>query len=216
MNLRTLVSRVLDKIRNRVYPILNAVKRVIKVPKLPKNKDGKVLIHLGCGPIDDSRWINVDLLYLPHIHYIQDITKLNNFPDDTADLIYACHVFEHISHRSLRDVLTEWRRVLKPGGILRLSVPDFDDIIKIYNSESGEIGSVVKPLMGGQDYAYNFHYSIFNKTYLSDLLKNAGFKEIQEWNPETAPYHNFNDWSSKLYPINGHEYRISLNLEAVK
>lgn len=216
MNLRTLVSRVLDKIRNRVYPILNAVKRVIKVPKLPKNKDGKVLIHLGCGPINDSRWINIDLLYLPHIHYIQDITKLGNFPGNSADIIYVCHAFEHISHRLLVEVLTGWKRVLKPRGVLRLSVPDFDCIVNIYRAEQKDITSIVKPLMGGQDHEFNFHYSIFNERYLYDLLKRAGFREIRNWDPSSAPYHQFQDWSSKLYPIYGREYPISLNLEAIK
>src|SRR3989344_7527934 len=134
--------RILDKIKNRVRPILNTVKRVIRAPKLPKNKDGKVLIHLGCGPINDSRWINVDLLYLPHIHYIQDITKLDNFPAQSADIIYVCHAFEHISHRSLEEVLVGWKRVLKPNGILRLSVPDFDCITNIYNTERKDIKSI--------------------------------------------------------------------------
>lgn len=216
MNFLKKIINLIKKVKNKIFTAGPRLLRRIKAPSIPKNEDGKVLIHLGCGPISDPRWINVDLLYLPHIHHIQDITKLGNFPDDTADLIYACHVFEHVSHRSLQDVLAEWRRVLKPGGVLRLSVPDFDDMLKIYNSEGGSIKSVVKPLMGGQDYAYNFHYSIFNEAYLSDLLKNAGFKEVRGWNPETAPYHNFKDWSSRLYPINGHEYHISLNLEAVK
>jgi len=208
--------RILDKIKNRAFPMLNTIKRIIRAPRIPKNKDGKVLIHLGCGPINDSRWINVDLLYLPHIHYIQDITNLDNFPDNSADIIYVCHAFEHISHRSLVEILVGWKRVLQPNGVLRLSVPDFDCITSIYNAEKKDIKSIVKPLMGGQDHEFNFHYSIFNGIYLSDLLQRAGFREIRRWDPASAPYHGFQDWSSKLYPINGREYPISLNVEAVK
>ena len=216
MNFFRKIVNLAIKVKNKVFIAVPKLIRRIKVPSIPKNADGKILIHLGCGPIHDPRWVNVDLLYLPHIHHIQNVTKLDNFLDDSADLIYACHVFEHVSRSSLQDVLVEWRRVLKPGGILRLSVPDFDCIVKIYNAEKNDIESIAKPLMGGQDYKFNFHYSIFNKNYLSNLLKKSGFKEIREWNPEKAPYHNFEDWSSRLYPINGHEYPISLNLEAIK
>ena len=183
---------------------------------MPKNADGKVLIHLGCGMGNDPRWINIDLLYLPHIHYIQDITKLNNFEDNTADLIYASHAFEHISHRDLHNVLSEWRRVLKPGGVLRLSVPDFNCMINIYRSEGNNIRTIEQPLMGTQDYKFNFHYSVFNNGYLTDLLKTAGFNEVREWNPKSAPYHSFKDWSSRHCKIDGREYPISLNLEGIK
>ncbi|MEK7070888.1 MAG: methyltransferase domain-containing protein [Patescibacteria group bacterium] len=195
--------------------VANLIRRV-KAPPIPKNADGKVLIHLGCGPANDPRWINVDLLCLSHIHYIQDISKLDNFPDDTADLIYASHALEHIGRRALLGVLSEWRRVLKPGGVLRIAVPDFDYLINIYNSEGHDIGAIAGPLMGGQDYKYNFHYSVFNENYLSNLFKTAGFKEVRRWNPKTAPYHSFDDWSSHPYPINGHTYPVSLNLEAIK
>lgn len=205
-----------NRVKNKIIRILAGFKRRFIAPPIPKNADGKVLIHLGCGPANDPRWINIDLLCLPHIHHIQSITKLDNFPDNSADLIYASHAFEHISHRELIDVLLEWRRVLRPGGVLRLSVPDLDNLINIYNSENHEIQSILQPLMGTQDYQYNFHYSVFNKSYLSDLFKKAGFKEVRDWDPKTAPYHNFRDWSSRLASVNGHSYPVSLNLEAVK
>ncbi|MDO8493083.1 MAG: methyltransferase domain-containing protein [bacterium] len=207
---------IIKRIKNKIVSTAAKFKRRFVAPLPPVNADGKVLIHLGCGPANDPRWINIDLLRLPHIHHIQSITRLDNFPDNTADLIYASHAFEHVSHRELLDVLIEWCRVLKSGGVLRLSVPDLDRLIHIYNSENKEIQSIVQPLMGTQDYQYNFHYSVFNKKYLTELFKKAGFKEARDWDPKTAPYHTFRDWSSRQASVNGHSYPVSLNLEAVK
>ncbi len=216
MNFLKTVVVLFRRVRDKLLPVVHGVRRRLFAPRLPVNKDGKVLVHLGCGPINDPRWINVDLLYLPHVHHIQDVTRLDNFLDNSADLIYICHTLEHISYRDLPEVLIEWRRVLKTGGVLRISVPDFDHMVSIYNKEGKGIRSIVKPLMGGQNYKYNFHFSVFNKAYLEEILKNAGFIEVREWYPDRAPYHSFKDWSSHLYPINGREYPLSLNLEAVK
>ncbi len=85
------------------------------------------------------------------------------FPDEYADLIYASHVLEHISHNEVLKVLKEWYRVLKKGGILRLSVPDFDKLIDVYLTEEKDIRAIIGPLMGGQDNPYNFHKSVFNE-----------------------------------------------------
>lgn len=86
-------------------------------------------------------------------------------------------------------------------------MPNFDYLVDEYIRSGRMISSIVKPLMGGQNYKYNFHYSVFNRDYLTELLKEAGFREVRVWDPKTAKYHNFNDTS--FFPL-------SLNLEAVK
>ena len=70
----------------------------------------------------------------------------------------------------MKEVLWEWRRILKPDGILRLSVPDFDALVNIYEACGRDIDSIAAPLMGGQDFAENIHYSVFNLKYFSCLL----------------------------------------------
>jgi predicted SAM-dependent methyltransferase len=202
------------KLQNISKTISYRFQRFLTPPILPQNKDGKVLIHLGCGPQNDPRYINVDGIPLPHVHYVSRVEKLPMFSKNFADLIYACHVFEHISHRKLIEVLHEWRRILKDGGILRLSVPDFDKIVEVYKKEN-DISRIIPPLIGTHENGrFDFHRAIFNKQYLSNLLKEAGFREVREWNPDTAPYYSFTDWAGprKLHGI----YPISLNIEGVK
>lgn len=203
-------------VRRRLKSRTLGLKRLLVRPQLPKNRDGKILIHLGCGDIESPEFINVDARPAPHVHYVCDVTDLSIFPDDYADLVYACHLLEHIRRDELRKTLWEWRRILRPGGILRLSVPDFDALIDIYRACDNDIDGIAAPLMGGQDFAENIHYSVFNSKYLSSLLTELGFRSVREWDPNQVDYHDFEDWASKPIERNGKKYRVSLNVEAIK
>src|SRR5688572_6478135 len=44
-----------------------------------------------------------------------------DYPDNAADSIYASHVLEHFPHEKVGDVLTDWVRVLKPGGTIKIA-----------------------------------------------------------------------------------------------
>lgn len=180
MNVLKKIKKILGIMyRNFKFTLFEEVKRELLPPKLPNNPEGKVYIHLGCGPINAQGFINVDIRPYSHIHYIQEVENLSIFPHEYADLIYASHILEHISHNKISAVLKEWWRVLKRGGILRISVPDFEKIINIYLSERKDIKSIIGPLMGGQDNSYNFHKSVFNEHYLKELLLLTGFREVR-------------------------------------
>ena len=189
------------------------IRRVIKPPHLPENRDGRVLIHLGCGEQNAPGWINVDAQPFPHVHFVGGVEKLPMFADNSADLIYACHVLEHISYQRYPEILKEWRRVLKPGGILRIAVPDFDKLLAIYRAEGDTLDLVLPPMMGAQDCEHGFHRGAFNEKYLGNLCLVAGFKTTRLWNPKTASEYPFDDWAKKL--AHG-KYPVSLNLEAIK
>lgn len=188
------------------------VNRQIARPKFPQNDDRTINLHLGCGSVNHPRFINIDARPQPHIHYVREIDKLPIFQNDSVDLIYACHCLEHFSHGQTHEILSEWQRVLKPGGILRLSVPDFDLLLKIYHSQHSDLSRVIGLLMGGQDYAFNFHKCLFNYTSLKSALLKAGFSEVRTWQPGQCEMTTFDDWSGRLL---GHKYPVSLNLEAI-
>ena len=89
-------------------------------------------MHLGSGNIRLPGFCNVDILTTTAVDIISDISKLDNFNNNSIELIYACHVLEHFSHEDTLRVLKRWFQVLAPGGELRISVPDIDRIVKIY------------------------------------------------------------------------------------
>lgn len=184
---------------------------------IPVNGDGSVRIHVGCGDVVAAGFINVDARPLPHVHFVKhDISSLPMFSNEYADLVYMCHVLEHVTHLELPKVLAEARRILKPGGVLRLSVPDFERILEIYRATGNSIPEIEQPLMGGQAYGENFHRSVFNERHLTGLLLAAGFSSTRPWSPERCKYHDFEDWASRPLVVGGKAYPISLNIEAVR
>jgi len=186
-------------------------------PTLPRLPNGEVRLHLGCGKIDHPGFVNIDALARRHVHYVQEADRLGRFGDASVDLVYACHVLEHFSHLRVPEVLREWCRVLKPGGRLCLSVPDFDRIIHIYQDTGRNMDNILNALMGGQEYPYNYHRVAFTKEYLNGLLLAAGFRRVAEWTPDDGGIgHDVNDWSRRPLMVSGRPYPISLNLEAEK
>ena len=210
------VKNALKRIKTEISRNLFRLKHIFHPLKYPRNPDNKVYIHLGCGEINSSEFINVDSRFFPHIHHVGGVNSLPFFKNDFADLIYASHILEHIPMNKLEDILLEWRRVLKSGGILRIGVPDFDTILQIYKDNDNDINFIWRPLMGGQDYDKNFHFAVFNKKYLSAILTKCGFTNIRTWEKSKIQNHNFDDWTSIDYKINGIVYPISLNIEAIK
>ncbi|OHB73087.1 MAG: hypothetical protein A2Z25_03240 [Planctomycetes bacterium RBG_16_55_9] len=189
----------------------------MRKPRLPRNRDGKVLLHIGCGKINSPEFINIDARPSAHVHIVtDDITSLPDFGRGTVDLVYMCHILEHVKRDDLKRVLSEMKRILKDGGVLRISVPDFDKLIEVYHTSGKDIDAISKQLMGGQDHPYNIHYSIFNQQHLSKLLEEVGFSKVVPWDPDQCQYHDFKDRASRKLKANGKEVLISLNLEAIK
>jgi len=220
MNSKIKIKEIPVKIFNKLKHIyicrLGPFVRKLRMPPLPKNINGEILVHIGCGEERVKRFINIDARALPHVHYVTEDLTLKQFPSSSINLIYACHVLEHISHQKLSAVVSDWYNHLKPQGILRLSVPDFDQIIAIYKDQRYSIVAIQPALMGGQEYAFNYHYAVFNHDNLRDILLKGGFSAVRTWDPSTAPYYSFDDWAGRKLKIDNKEYTISLNLEAIK
>lgn len=185
--------------------------------RFPHSADGKVLLHIGCGDINAPGFINIDARPQPHVHIVTTrLFRLEIIPGNVADLIYMSHVLEHVSHREIVATLQEMHRILKDGGVLRISVPDFDRIIDIYQATERDITAIEQPLLGGQDYAFNYHYAAFNDAHLRKAMLKSGFRETRTWDSHNCEYHDFDDWASRNIPWDGREFAISLNIEAIK
>ena len=84
-----------------------------------------------------------------------------DLPDNSVDAIYASHILEHFGHRETVTVVQDWVRVLKPGGLLQICVPDFDLCIDQYRN--GDQNLTEAFLMGGQVNGHDFHKALFNQ-----------------------------------------------------
>jgi ubiquinone/menaquinone biosynthesis C-methylase UbiE len=133
-------------------------------------------LHLGCGTKKIGGYVNIDIRPDVNPDLIDDISKLNNIPNESVDVIYACHVLEHFGRYEFMDVLKRWFEVLKKGGILRLSVPDFEKVNEYYN-ETKDLSKLIGFLYGGQTYKENFHYYTWDFNSLQKDLKSINFRE---------------------------------------
>lgn len=89
-------------------------------------------LHLGCGNIKKEGWVNIDIKsgFRPDI--VTDVAMPLPFPDDIADEIECCHLFEHLSYAEAVPALRDWHRVLKRGGRFSIELLDFDKRVELY------------------------------------------------------------------------------------
>lgn len=180
-------------------------------------------LHLGCGHRYIPGFVHVDLYDLLHVDYKSGIDDLSVLDDGAASLIYSSHSFEYFDRTEAVGVLKEWYRVLAPGGVLRLAVPDFDALIRVYR-ESGSLDRILGPLYGRMEIESQngnemlYHKTTYNFDSLKELLEENGFKKTHRYNWRNTIHKDYDDHSQAYFPHMDKDggLLISLNVEAVK
>ncbi len=90
------------------------------------------LVNIGCGSVFHPDWINLDVLPLAKNVQSYDIRETLPFLSQEIDVCYSSHVLEHLSREQAKSFLIDCDRVLKPGGIIRIVVPDLEMIARNY------------------------------------------------------------------------------------
>jgi SAM-dependent methyltransferase len=142
-------------------------------------------LHWGCGPITPYGWVNSDLYPGPGVDLVADIRGGLPVPDGTFDYIVAIHVLPEIAYTDLDRARTELRRVLRPGGVLRLGLPDLDKAIQAYLANDLDYfiipDEVVTSLAGKmivQLLWYGRSRTMFTAPFAEELLARNGFQSI--------------------------------------
>ena len=81
-------------------------------------------LDIGCGPNTHEEFVNVDYLWHPKVDVCWDITKGIPFGSKSMKGIFTEHCLEHFPLRQTSAILKECFRILEPGGVLRIVVPD--------------------------------------------------------------------------------------------
>lgn len=180
----------------------------------------EIRLHLGCGKRYIPGFVHVDLDSFPHIDYQSDVAHLPMFQDESVSLIYSSHALEYFDRIEVQEVLKEWWRVLRPGGILRVAVPDFEALVKVYQ-QYGDLGKVVGPLYGriviktpdGEKATY--HKTVYDFRALKDVLEQAGFGNVHRYEWRNTIHKDYDDFSQAYIPHMDKEHGllISLNVE---
>jgi len=174
-------------------------------------------LHLGCGDKYIPGFVHVDAEDYPHVDHRMPVNHLTFAKDNSVELIYASHVLEHFGRNEIDQVLREWFRVLRPGGILRLAVPDFAAVALRYQ-ETEDLEELVGLVCGGQRNQYDFHKMIFNEKLLRKRLRLAGFSSVSKYDWTKTEHSGLDDYSQAYLPhLDKQDGRLmSLNIEAVK
>src|SRR5262249_7306496 len=89
-------------------------------------------LHLGCGPKYLPDFVNIDGNPFHKVDLWLDVRNGLPFASNSVDSIYSTHMFEHFFPDELQGLLRECVRVLKPGGGIRLVVPNLNSAILAY------------------------------------------------------------------------------------
>lgn len=91
-------------------------------------------VNLGCGPVfvDSPDWLNLD--FSPFSPSVRQANLLDRLPlmDESASLVYSSHFLEHVPYGLVPGLLRECLRVLHPGGVVRLVLPDLENMVREY------------------------------------------------------------------------------------
>jgi SAM-dependent methyltransferase len=90
------------------------------------------LANIGCGSVFHPAWVNLDVSPPDPAVRRWDARIGLPFSDGTVEACYASHVLEHLSKVEASRLLAECRRVLRPGGVIRIVVPDLEGIARHY------------------------------------------------------------------------------------
>ena len=167
-------------------------------------------LHIGGEQVKEG-WAILNAQPKPGVDHTGDICDLSQFANDSVEEIYASHVLEHVPQNRVLDALKGIHRILQPAGKFYVSVPDLDVLAHTFISPSASPNvkfHVMRMMFGGQIDAFDFHYFGWNELFLSDFLRQAGFRQLQR----VESFGLFTDTSD--YKPYG--FAISLNMVAVK
>lgn len=180
--------------------------------------DGKPRrLNWGSGGYPALGWINSDARDYPSVDIVCDIREGLPLESDSVDYAVSIHALPEIPYPDLMATLEELRRVLKPGGALRLGLPDLDKSIRAYLNKDSDyflIPDEDAQSMGSklvvQAIWYGYARTPFTHDFIEELLLKAGFARV-----ERCDYHQTASSFSEITELDNRELE-SLFVEAFK
>ena len=142
-------------------------------------------LNWGCGEHPEPGWLNSDVKNVPGIDIVADVRAGLPLESDSIDYITSIHALPELPYPDLVPALRELRRVLKPGGVLRLALPDLERGIEAYRSGNRDYFHVPDEdarSLGAkfvtQMIWYGYSRSLFVPDFVEELLERAGFSRV--------------------------------------
>ncbi|TGM82259.1 methyltransferase domain-containing protein [Leptospira mtsangambouensis] len=140
----------------------------------------RILVNLGCGSRFHQDWLNFDFVSRSKDVIAVDLRKGIPVEDSTVSVIYSSHVLEHFSRGKVNHFLQEIYRSLEPGGILRIVVPDLEQIVRAYIEQLDRAKNGNNSALVRADWLVH--------ELLDQIQRNvSGGETIQWWNQDPIP-----------------------------
>jgi len=147
----------------------------------------EVRLNLGCGSVYRPGYVNIDRYDGSVADAICDIDNLP-FESNSVAIIEASQLIEHFDYVHCKYILSEWFRVLAPGGTLVLETPDLEKSSKKLVSSDLETQKTTLQWVYGIDSPGMQHKTGFTFNLLRDLLEDTGFEKISREKSKTHRY----------------------------
>jgi len=147
-------------------------------------------LQIGTGPLSLDGWLNSDLI---SADVYLDLTRPLPLPDASFAYVFGEHLIEHLSERDVERLLGELRRILRPGGVLRLTTPDLQKLLALYedrnpvidreaytrflDEETGKRHETPAQTLNDQLRLWG-HRFIYDEEDLTRKLERAGFRDV--------------------------------------
>lgn len=131
------------------------------------------LLNLGCGHRLHPAWINIDYVATEAGVLAHDLTRGIPFPEKAVDVVYHSHFLEHLSRAAAERCLCECFRVLRPQGLLRVVVPDLENVVRAY------LKALAKASAGSPEWAANYDWLLLEM--LDQFVREAQGGDMQTW-----------------------------------
>lgn len=148
--------------------------------------DGRALrLHLGCSDVYLEGWLNVDMADPRHrLDLSWDLRRGIPLPDGRADAIFAEHLFEHIGLDGGLSLMRECRRVLAPGGVVRITVPDLERYARSYLGDDPLLddcrgGRPTRAMAFEEIFFHHGHRAMYDFETMALMLRSVGFEAVE-------------------------------------
>jgi SAM-dependent methyltransferase len=169
-----------------------------------------VNINFGCGSIQPTDWINIDI----DPEYNTTHKNLHQIQDSSCDLIVSHATICAIPYHEIKPVLLEFNRVLKDNGVLRISLPDIVSGFDAYKNNNIDFFPNSEDNLDRRFSSwltwYSTSVSLLTDKALEYKLKDAGFKNVSKINYKETKYSN-----QKIYELDTREHEFYF-MEATK
>lgn len=138
-------------------------------------------LHLGSHLVRKKGWVNIDLAGIP-VDLAWNLAKPLPFPDQSVEAVFHEHLLEHLTLEQGLRMTDECYRVLQPGGVLRVVVPDAADLVRAYaeGKPAPHGGQCPTAFLALQEPFYRYgHRTMYDAETLGLLLEAAGFTGVE-------------------------------------